>query len=287
LTCKELKAHLDRNQVHAAITAALSAKKCFTLSQFANLVDERKDWNKFVTGITDIKDVDKEIEASNVKTAWREADSNFSGSLKRKSEGLYVPDVGIDDPLEESVMVSVKSDFQTNYDWKDFDSARIGSDSMHGRFKREFDKKLPTMYCVLRAKSLAAAAKAPTMKKSKLDNDITITSRAEPEEAAKSLSSWFSCLDIIVNTWAVTGCFNVTHGGKEVKYCHWQDADSYKHEFHAMALELLGSHTEWSTFSYLYSMEEKFRAKAIEMARSKEEVPWGTALLRSQQTRKC
>jgi len=96
------------------------------------------------------------------------------------------------------------------------------------------------------------------------------------------LSKWFSSFDIVVNTWAVTGCFDVQHNGVNRKYAHWAEVTSYLYEFQAKANELRDTHYgDMKIYHYLSVMEEEFRAKAIELCRGGDEVPFGEALKRS------
>ena len=269
---------VERNSVSEDTAKYLESKNCLSVENFANWVDSKNEIKDEIhKHIPTMKD--NRSDLSNTKMAWREAEAQVSRGVKRSSEGL--DNEALDDPLRDEVFKAVKSSFKKFYNWKDcFDCRRIGCDSLHGRFRREFERKQPTMFTLLKAKSLARSQNEGQIKKTKLSNDTELHQKErETYDGPASLSKWFACFDIVVNTWAVTGCFDITYDGQSRKYVHWSEVQEYHFEFTLKSNELTDlRHSEYKIFQYLSSVEEDIRAKAIELARGESECPWGLAL---------
>ena len=85
---------------------------------------------------------------------------------------------------------------------------------------------------------------------------------------------------VMINTWAVAGCVDITHAGQTRKYVEWQEAKSYHSEFKKKAWRLAKTFTKDSVVTYITRVEECVRADAIGYARHKTSaLPWGLALL--------
>jgi hypothetical protein len=84
----------------------------------------------------------------------------------------------------------------------------------------------------------------------------------------------------VVLTWAVAGCFDITWKGEQKKYVHWFEVTSYLKIIKKHANDKIG--TEATIVSWLIEVEHKFRAAAIQLARTgdlESRMPWGLALL--------
>ena len=269
---------VERNGVHEDTVKWLESKGCLTVGHFANWVDSKSEIKDAIhKNIPTMKDNHSDL--SKTKMAWREAEAQISRGVKRSAEGL--DNEALDDPLQIEVFRSIKTTFKSCYNWTDsFDSRRIGCDSLHGRFRREFERKQPTMFTILKARSLAKSQKEGQVKKTRLDNNIEIHQKdKDGYDGPASLTKWFACFDIMVNTWAVTGCFDVMYKGESRKYIHWAEAQAYQFEFTIKANELTElHHQEYKIFQYLSTVEEEIRSKAVEFARGESECPWGEAL---------
>ena len=147
----ELSALLKTNGVDERVISWLGepAQSIRTLKNFANCVDSRSEVKATLLDKTPLKDSVGQLAA--LKQAWREADGIASIQLKRSAEGLS--EETIDEPLPHELHKSVMSVFRLYYRF-DLKVEKIGTDSLIGRFKREFDKRQPTMYAFLKAKSL-------------------------------------------------------------------------------------------------------------------------------------
>ena len=123
----------------------LKEKKVVTLANFANFVDDKKELRREVLDHTHFKD-DLGMLAK-LQQAWREAEAQTERAITRSASGLDLEN--IDDPLPDPVFKEVKLAFVKHYSWGDMDSRRVGSDSYHGRCRREFERRLLSMFPVL------------------------------------------------------------------------------------------------------------------------------------------
>ena len=257
----------------------LEKNKCLTLSNFANWVDDKKEI-KDIHAKCPKKDDTSDLVA--LKQAWREVDATISRAVKRASEGL--DNEALDDPLQVEIFKGINKTFLIDYNWlTSIDSRRIGCDALHGRFSREFDKKLLGMYTILKAKLRAKSQNSEPIKKTKLGSEngmnleIHVTQRESEGQA--SLSEWFQCFDIVVNTWAVAGWFDIVYESKTRKYVNWNKVTAYMHEFQARANDFNEKQfPEYKTYVCLSTVEEDLRGKAIELCRGEDDVPFGEVL---------
>ena len=156
---------VDRNGVAPETVNWLQDKGCLTVANFANWVDSRAEIASKIHDKTPKKD--DAADLSRLKQAWREADASITRGVKRTAEGLDAE--GIDDPLQEQVFKAIIKSFRTFYNWPDnIDSRRIGCDSLHGRFRREFERRQPGMFPFLKARSFAKSERDGQVNKTKL-----------------------------------------------------------------------------------------------------------------------
>ena len=100
-----------------------------------------------------------------------------------------------------------------------------------------------------------------------------------PEADANRLRHRLRQYETLCNTWALAGTHKVTFEGKEVVFCHWQDACYYANALKAKVEHLTDRYTEQSVLSYLEKVEEKIRGHVIgEVRRRVNPQPWGAAL---------
>ena len=188
----------------------------------------------------------------------------------------------IDEPLQTEVQKSIERTFEQYYHWT-IGVKNVACDSTFGRFRREFDRRQPSMINIMRIRSLGAAQKSLPPQKRRISHNLLLeigtTSDASLATGPTSTLAWLKQLRLCANTWAITGCFDVSYNGEQVKYVHWQDALKYVEEFEEKAWEVMGKFEHDSVFRYLSETEEVIRAKAVELARDRSQMPWGKALL--------
>ena len=90
---------------------------------------------------------------------------------------------------------------------------------------------------------------------------------------------WFSNLDVLSNTWALAGCFDVVWNGSRVKYAHWEHTQHYVYEIRVRVEGLLLKYYADSILTFAVQCEEDFRAAAMQLARDDPPMPWGLALV--------
>jgi hypothetical protein len=196
-------------------------------------------------------------DLAKVRQAWRQADASIARGVKRCAEGL--DNEALDDPLQEEVFKAITKTFRQFYNWPgSFDSRRIGCDALHGRFRREFERRQPGMYTILKAKPSAKRQREGQVKKTKLSEGLELVQAAkEVGDGPASLSKWFTCFDIVVNTWAVTGCFDIQYLGVARKYANWSEVSAYMFEFTSKANELKDKHHQDKSIFYSLSTQSQ------------------------------
>ena len=135
----------------------------------------------------------------------------------------------------------------------------------------------------MKAKSQAKSFREENKKRTRLSKEVSIVQTSGRQgDAPASFGKWFTCSDIVINTWAVAGLFDVENGGKVKKYVHWEEVQSYMYGLTVKANEFKEKHiSDQQICYYLRLVEDEFRAKAVEMVRSDEETPWVEALIKS------
>lgn len=156
-------------------------------------------------------------------------------------------------------------------------------DALFGRIVREFEAGQPSMFAVLRTRSLAISQRSQPVKKHRVTETLQINvSQVDDEnvclEESGKLRTYFACFRILGLGWAVAGCFDVPYEGKQVKFCHWQHVCAYISHLETKAWAALDKAPEEIVLNYILETEEKIRAIAIERCRS-DAMPWGRALL--------
>ena len=132
----------DKNKVDKTLVAYIGSIGCNTVATFANWVETKAEIGEAFLKNSPMKG--NLAEQANLKMAWREAEGLVTCGIKRAADGL--DNEALDDPLQEGVFKTVTQTFKTHYNWQDnLDSRRVGNDSLHGRFRREFERKQPSM----------------------------------------------------------------------------------------------------------------------------------------------
>ena len=265
----------------------------FHVSNIPDFMDWGSSMNDVVEGlVADTALKDDRLQKSKLRQLWRDAEGIVMKSRKRKADDLPIED--LDDPIDEQVYKTIAQTYKQYYNFKDLDPKRIGDDKLHGRVNRQFQARTPSMWPILNCHSLAActeraAFKVPRKKErlGRLSIEVNAPEPIVPKKA--TLSNYFACFEILTQTWATCGCFDVsikiTQPGqadstKQVKYAHWSDCDAYRFLFMHEASVLREKYPEWKVLNFLMTIEEGVRGYACQMARQDvDPVPWGTALL--------
>ena len=179
--------------------------------------------------------------------------------------------------------------FTSYYHWT-LAAARRASDSILGRFRREFEQCTPTVLAALKIKSLAQASKGTDSKKHRISDDVAVELRGEDnflsDVGVTSFRGRLEQYEIMGNTWALAGCYDVDTKveGATVrkKFVHWMEADVYVRDLRKRCEHLTDKFTDASVVSYMCATEEAIRSFAVEKCRSKDSHErWGSALISS------
>eukprot|EP00435_Cladocopium_sp_Y103_P072531 s1255_g40.t1 len=276
----ELKLLLTRNGLHADLTTWLAAapQDCHEIKHFANMVDEASELKAAVLDHTSQKDNIGQL--ARLKQAWKEASGINQTRLKRIGQGIA--EDCLDEALDSETRKSKCATFQAFYQWT-LKSKEMVCDTLFGRIVREFEAGQPSMWPVLRTRSLASSQRSQPVKKHRVTDTLHINV-SQPDddifclEDTGKLRTYFSCFRVLGLGWAVAGCFDVQFEGKQVKFCHWQHVCTYISYLEAKAWAALEKAPEEAALAYILETEEKIRAVAIERCRS-DSMPWGQALL--------
>eukprot|EP00973_Karenia_brevis_P022356 3076486-Karenia_brevis.AAC.1 len=85
-------------------------------------------------------------------------------------------------------------------------------------------------------------------------------------------------LYITANSWALAGCFDCSYESSSIKYAHWQACLEYVWDVEERGYKALELYSEDSSLQYVMACEVSLRTRAIELARSSEQLLWGIAL---------
>ena len=275
----DLRTLLASAEVHEDIITYLGNKKCVNVALFANWFDEPAEVATLVQATTQ---KDETVEVAKLKLCWRKASAATEHAVKRSAEGL--PEEGLDDPLPVPMQKDIVSAWQKYYHWSRLDPRKVCMDGQFGRFRREFLNCQPSMFAVSRVRSLAQSQKSPVAKKQKLSEHVRLEyvhEDGQDESEMSDVIQWMKAHAILCDTWAVVGTFDVMYPAdatEPMKYAEWEATSAYHFEFEHKYVNLRAKYTDGSLFAYISTVEEIFRAKAVELARSADKMPWGKAL---------
>ena len=276
-----LRALLEKNGVDESVIAFLGESGCKELSSFSNWVEQKAELKQAVIDKTPKKDDPGEL--AKLKQAWREAEALNSRSLKRAAEGLQGEE--LDSPLDSDVQKQVEDNFRKAYGWPGLPSRQVACDSLLGRVKREFERRQPSMFSILRVRTLAQAQRGNPLKTRRLSESVSLQlGEGEDDTPASTngLYAWLLLLQVLCTTWAVAGCFYTEAGsGKRDRFAHWAQTCEYYSEIAYRAHEALLLFTEESVVGWIQMVEEEMRARAIELVRGVQKELWGNALLQA------
>jgi len=277
----KLIAILKRNQIVDPVIQGMLGLGCKTVEDLANWVEKREDLERFFITPIDVAK-DDAAQKSRLKMAWRQADAICERALKRQAEGLT--EECWDEPLDPEVVTGINEAFKKAYTWRLFPPERVGTDTLVGRVYREFQAFKPTVYSVAKVKTLAISQSKPLAAKRRMGNGVTITMDNEDDDedsGCLSLLHYLMAMEVLGNTWVLCGQHQVTFENELVRFVYWPDVTDYMCKLRTEGCALLLENTESSVITYMTTVEEGFRTKAVELTRGDERVPWGKALLRA------
>ena len=279
-----LRTLLIKHGVTEAVVLWLVSAGCRDIPTFANWVDDKAELKQEAIDKTASKD--DRAQLASLKMAWREAEALTARGVKRTAEGM--PTVDPDTPLDPDLQQQLETCFRKTYDWPRILARQMGSDSLLGRVRREFEKRQPSMLAVMRVRSLARSQRGHAPKTSRLSEHVHLTLGPdyadEGEPGVANLYTFLTNLQVLANTWAVAGCFEADVGPAgattKARFAHWADTSEYQLRVAEEAHQRLVAHSEASVLHYVTVVEEELRVRAIELVRGTSQAAWGEALLR-------
>ena len=272
---------LTANEVDKKIQTFLEAEGCRTVPQYAVWADDiqAEILDNFPDEIKKSR-----LQRTGLRQSKAEAEMRAKNLLKRQTEGLAPEE--LEEPLQPDVQRSLELAFRTRYHWT-LPSEKRGSDSLLGRVRREFDRRQISMFSIFKTKSLAAAHQSQPLKRFKLGDSLEVVAQDASASfstgAPSTVRAYFKQFQVLINTWAIAGCYTVEwerHPGRAETYTYadWQACCNYLEVFEDKAWEVIDSHADADVLAYIVHMEEFLRAKAIEISRINDHIPWGEAL---------
>ena len=251
----ELTLLLTRNNIHDDVVAAMKAKSCLSIEDFANWVENRAELDACLIDSTSQKDSGN--QKSRIKMAWRQAEAMTAKSLERISMGLATE--VLDEPLDDTQSKSLEAAFTTYYHTRMFPPERIGRDILLGRIYREFQACKPNMYQISKVRTIGDMSSAPGTIKRRIGHNATLTVEGEdsmPDMDVGNVLVFIDRLEFLANTWALAGCHTVAYMGKDVVFAWWPDCQDYVWAFRKECSALMSKFTEGSIIDYATKVED-------------------------------
>ena len=275
-----LSSLLKSNGVHEDVTKALETAKCHKVEHFANWFDEAKDIKDFIASTPQRESTG---EKAKLKHCWARAKELETRQIKRSAQGLA--DEPLDDPLPAEQQRDLCASAISKYKWECIDPRTIAADHLFAKIRREFVAWQPSMIELAKVRSLADAQRNGNSSKKhrSMVNDVTIIVGREDDKATHlTIVTFMHALEILCKTWIVTGNYDVPISADATTnrlMVELHEMEQYRLEFKMKIIELLPRFTEASIVRAMVFLEEYFRAKAIEKARSSQKIPWGKGLV--------
>ena len=269
---------LKKHEVHEDVVKNLTTMGCTSVDLFANWVDDAADAVKACLEGTSQADVLP--QKARVRLAWKTAKALVEKKLKRIAEGIE--DVDPEEPLDTGTQGSLEVAFQRASGWPALPADRVGSDALVARFHREFIRRRPTVFQLGMLVTAADSSKALPAKRQKMAAKVDIVIGGGEADKVPlpigSLLQILNSLEVMANTWAIAGAFDVVVDTKTVKFAPWPMCLAYSGDVRKRAMKFLDTFTEASVVPYVIEREEAWRLEAIELMRASEDTTWGMAI---------
>ena len=179
------------------------------------------------------------------------------------------------DPL---VAAGLHQTFTTATTWR-LRARQVANDVKLNKFKLEADRRQPTLCPFLSIRTLAEGRRGSGPKKRKFGDASVVFAEDEHEEvhdsgrfALSEFEKWCAAGSVVANTWALTGQNTVSFGGKQVKWCTWQEACEYIERSQFEAKALIRQFGEECVMASFIAIGEEIRVEAISLVRGNDSV---------------
>ena len=278
----DLTALLTANNVPQEVIAQLESDGCTNLKLFSQWAKTREDIKVLILDkIANLARVP--LAMASVAQSLEEATAIVSEQTKRSAQGL---DSEIaDDPLQFAIQQQLEQAWSKKYSFE-LEPKYQPSNSMLGRIKREFDKRQPTIFNIHKVRTVYNTNKTQEAKKRKLATGVLVQfeedAYMEDDQVTSRLRHLFAKFDVLGLAWSLAGLFDFRYDGKDVLFCHWQEAQQYIRNLREKVEHLTDTFSEDSVTYYFLTCEEQVRGYVVEYVRqSRDPLPWGMALSRA------
>ena len=273
------------SELPTTVVNHVESLECIRLDTFANWAESVEESCTLFFQGTELGSV---ANKAKMRSAINKARTMVARANDRAADGLT--DEAPDEPLRAEDQAELEERHNRLYGIDQLDSDMYCSDLLLGRWKREFARSAPNPFDFARFKSRAEARGEKVKKVEKISDRCSMLVDAPAESVTKFQGDpfiFFEVFEATVNSWCLAGCFHVMFqdvnetAPKNTIYCHRKEAYPYYRTFRKKFADLRRIFTDKSTLLYLFAVETKVRAKAIDLARSNAKVPFGIALQRA------
>ena len=166
------------------------------------------------------------LALASISQATDEAVANVEAQTKRTAAGLK-PE-GQDEPLMIAIQDQLAAQFRSKDSWE-LEPKYQPSAAMIGRIRREFERRSPTIYNLIKVRTVYTSNTGFDPKSRKLSEGITVVFEDDPEVTSVGGQITRLChiidkLEVLALAWAITGNYDVPFEGKQTTFCSGAEA---------------------------------------------------------------
>ena len=262
----ELAKILDEFAVPEAFRAMLLDSACLKVWQFAECVDDVKDWTSILSSL-EPPIVDR-VHIASVRRTYKAACARDAELLSR---GRDYPGEDMDAPIESNRRRTLIEEHARHYRFQ-LQLSRQPSDALLGRLDREKDRG--TFTVINLAEVASVAAQSPHSKHIEVAPGISFNfGTHEPLEAsgdseAMGLLQWLLNLRILYNCYSIIGVRKVaTSANSESMWCSWQVVSYFVDTLTDLATANIPGTKMRPTPGVLQLAELNLRTRVVELLR--------------------
>ena len=211
-----------------------------------------------------------------MKHAWREAEKKTEQRLSKASPDLTSLE-DLESGLPHAVQEELETAFLRRHSWRASDPRRLDPTAFSAACA-----ETPSVFKVSKVRTRIQTSLADPWKRRRISQHVSLTLVSElPEETPISgIMDFFGKLHVLALSWAVAGNTAEHWKGSDKLFAHWSELSDYIEGLQERVLEMRGQHSEASLLAYVCVVEEEFRSRAVELARTPgAPTPWSAALL--------
>ena len=219
----EFAAELRREGIPETLITWL-LPRCPNGARFAFYVDRQQEIQEVIVDQVEETKGSRSVRAALVEV-WRRHQAAQERRLTRSAAGIGEQDW--EDPLESHVKDNLYDNFQTYYHFRLRPTAML-ADNLLARIKREVDRQQYSVIPVSRVRSQAVHVKSPLIKKIQVSAMVAmdIGAAAEAHTQISGIPDYLDGLQILMNGYAVVGCFEVRGADGSLRASRWLPWDT-------------------------------------------------------------